>query len=146
MPTHAKIEFVPHSPEQLFDLVADIERYPEFLPWCCGARIRKRVEDVVVADLIIGFKGINERYTSRVHLDKENLIIDVQYENGPFKHLKNHWKFLPADGGCNIDFYIDFEFKSRILQALIGALFNEAVHKMVSAFKARADQLYGCEH
>ena len=97
----------------------------------------------MIADLIIGFKGINERYTSKVTLDRSNMTIDVEYQNGPFKYLQNHWKFLPADGGCDIDFYIDFEFKSRIFQALIGALFNEAVHKMVSAFKTRADQLYG---
>lgn len=143
MPTHAKIEFVSHSPEQVFDLVADIERYPEFLPWCQGARIRSRTEDTVLADLIIGFKGITERYTSRVTFDRNKMIINVDYENGPFKHLKNHWKFFEAEGGCNIDFYIDFEFKSRLLQTLIGAVFNEAVHKMVAAFKKRADEVYG---
>ena len=143
MPTHAKIEFVPHTPDRLFDLVADIESYPQFLPWCCGARIRKREKNMVIADLIIGFKGMNEKYTSRVSFNREDLLINVEYENGPFKYLNNHWKFFSAEGGCNIDFYIDFEFKSKILQSLMGSLFSEAVHKMVAAFKARADELYG---
>jgi coenzyme Q-binding protein COQ10 len=128
----------------MFDLVADIERYPEFLPWCVGARIRGRADDVVVADLIIGFKMIRERFTSHVRLNRTNLRIDVAYTEGPFRYLNNHWTFeaLP-DGHCRIDFYVDFEFRSHVLQKIIGVLFNEAVRRMVAAFEARARRLYG---
>ncbi|MGH6933552.1 MAG: type II toxin-antitoxin system RatA family toxin [Dongiaceae bacterium] len=144
MPTHAEKRAMPYRPEQMFDLVADIERYPEFLPWCVAARIRERRDDVVVADLVIGFKMIRERFTSRVHLDRPGLRIDVTYTDGPFRRLNNHWIFEPADGGgCLIDFYVDFEFRSQLLQRLIGALFNEAVRRMVQAFEGRARRLYG---
>ena len=145
MPTHSEQRHLPHSPQQLFDLVADIRSYPEFLPWCRGARIRTETETEVVADLIIGFKGITERFTSRVKLDRANLAIHVAYEDGPFKYLNNHWKFLPgADvGHCTIDFYVDFEFRSRLLQKMIEFLFEEAVRRMVAAFETRAKQLYG---
>jgi coenzyme Q-binding protein COQ10 len=144
MATHAEKRVLQYSPEQLFDLVADIERYPEFLPWCVGARIRSRRENVVLADLVIGFKGIRERFTSEVTLDRPSMIIDVGYREGPFRYLNNHWKFNAlANGACEIDFCIDFEFRSRILQKIIGVLFNEAVRRMVGAFESRADQLYG---
>lgn len=134
---------MPYAPAQLFDLVADIERYPEFLPWCVAARIRKREGEVIHADLVIGFKMIRERFTSRVVLDRPGRI-DVSYAEGPFKYLRNYWKFEPAsDGGTIIDFYVDFEFRSRMLQAVIGALFHEAVRRMVTAFEARAKALYG---
>ncbi len=144
MATHAEKRVLHHSPEQLFDLVADVERYPLFLPWCIGARIRSRRENVVVADLIIGFKGIREKFTSEVTLDRPGMRVDVAYRDGPFKYLNNHWIFnARPDGGCEIDFFVDFEFRSRLLQKVIGLLFNEAVRRMVSAFEARADQLYG---
>ena len=144
MPTHAEKRILPYRPEQLFDLVADIERYPEFLPWCIGARIRSRQDEVIVADLIIGFKMIRERFASRVRLDRPGLRIDVAYTDGPFRHLDNHWIFEPLpDGRCRIDFYVDFEFRSPILQRLIGVLFNEAVRRMVQAFETRAKRLYG---
>jgi len=144
MATHAEKRVLPHSPEQLFGLVADIERYPEFLPWCVGSRIRSRRENVVVADLIIGFKGIRESFTSEVTLNRSAMRIDVAYRNGPFKYLNNHWIFnAQPDGSCEIDFFVDFEFRSRLLQRIIGLLFNEAVRRMVSAFETRADQLYG---
>jgi len=144
MPTHAERRVLPYRPDQLFDLVADIERYPEFLPWCVGVRIRERKEDSVVADLIIGFKMIRERFTSRVKLDRPGLRIDVAYAEGPFRYLNNHWLFEPMpDGHCRIDFYVDFEFRSHLLQRIIGALFNEAVRRMVSAFENRAKKLYG---
>ncbi len=144
MATHAEKRVLHHSPEQLFGLVADIERYPEFLPWCVGARIRSRRENVLVADLVIGFKGIRERFTSEVTLNRPIMRIDVAYRDGPFKYLNNHWIFnaLP-EGGCEIDFFVDFEFRSRLLQKIIGLLFNEAVRRMVAAFETRADQLYG---
>ena len=144
MPTHAEKRELPYRPEQLFDLVADIERYPEFLPWCVAARIRSREENLVVADLVIGFKMVRERFTSRVKLDRPNLRIDVAYTEGPFRYLNNHWLFevLP-NGGCRIDFYVDFEFRSAMLQRIIGVLFNEAVRRMVHAFENRARKLYG---
>jgi coenzyme Q-binding protein COQ10 len=143
MPTHAEHRRLPYSAEQLFDLVADVERYPEFLPWCLAARIRERKENTITADLLIGFKMVRERFTSRVVLDRPKRI-DVSYSEGPFRYLNNHWIFLPQDdGGCVIDFYVDFEFRSRMLQKIIGLLFNEAVRRMVGAFEARARQLYG---
>lgn len=144
MPTHAEKRPLPYTPDQLFDLVADVERYPEFLPWCVGARIRKRDGDVFFADLVIGFKMIRERYTSKVSLDRDAKRIDVVYTEGPFQYLNNHWAFIPnADGTTTIDFFVDFEFKSKILQKVIGTLFNEAVKLMVGAFEKRANQLHG---
>jgi coenzyme Q-binding protein COQ10 len=143
MPTHAEQRLLPYTAEQLFDLVADIERYPEFLPWCLGARIRERNPTHIVADLLIGFKMVRERFTSRVTLDRPRRI-DVAYTDGPFRYLNNHWEFVPqASGGCLIDFYVDFEFRSRMLQKIIGMLFNEAVKRMVGAFESRARHLYG---
>ena len=144
MATHAEKRVLPYRPEQLFDLVAGVDRYPEFLPWCLGARIRSRRENVIVADLIIGFKGIRESFTSRVTLNRPEMRIDVAYLDGPFRYLNNHWIFNPMpDGACEIDFFVDFEFRSRILQRIMGVLFNEAVRRMVSAFETRAHQLYG---
>lgn len=143
MPTHAEQRVLPYTPQQLFELVADIERYPEFLPWCMAARIRKREENLVIADLVIGFKVFRERFTSRVMLDPAGGRIDVAYTEGPFKYLNNHWVFEAHPEGCRIDFYVDFEFRSRILQKAIEILFHEAVRRMVSAFEARAGVLYG---
>lgn len=144
MPTHAETKTLPHKPEQMFDLVADVGRYPEFLPWCVGARIRTRTDTLLVADLIIGFNGIRESFTSRVALDRETMTIEVTYQDGPFKHLNNNWKFEQAEANqCTLDFYVDFEFKSRLLQKMIEMLFSEAVRRMVHAFEQRAAQLYG---
>jgi coenzyme Q-binding protein COQ10 len=143
MPTHAEQRRLPYSAKQLFDLVADVKRYPEFLPWCVGARIRERTDKLLVADLLIGFRMVRERFTSRVVLSPYDRI-DVAYSEGPFRYLTNHWVFLPQpDGGCVIDFFVDFEFRSRLLQKVIEMLFNEAVKRMVSAFETRARQLYG---
>ena len=143
MPTHAEQRRLPYTPEELFDLVADIERYPEFLPWCVGARIKERDGDVIIADLVIGIRMLRERFTSRVTLDRARRI-DVEYADGPFHHLDNHWLFLPAeDGGCIIDFYVDFAFRSRLFQVLITTLFHEAIRRMVRAFELRARALYG---
>ena len=144
MPTHAEQRHSPFTPDQLFDLVADIERYPEFLPWCVAARIRRREGNTIWADLIIGFKMFRERFTSRVTTDRALHRIDVAYTEGPFRYLNNHWNFKPApDGGTLIDFYVDFEFRSRFLQGIVKMLFNEAVKRMVGAFEARAHALYG---
>ena len=142
MPTHAEERVLPYTPEQLFALVADIERYPEFLPWCRAARIRERSPGLVVADLVIGFRMFRERFTSRVALDPPGRI-DVTYAEGPFRYLTNHWLFERVPGGCRIDFFVDFEFKSRLMQRVIELLFAEAVRRMVAAFEARARDLYG---
>lgn len=144
MPTHAEKRALPYSPEEMYRLVADVDRYPEFLPWCLGARIRKREGSVFWADLVIGFKMVRERFTSRVELNPEGRRIDVSYTEGPFKYLNNHWIFEPGpDGGTVIDFYVDFEFRNRVLQSIMGALFGEAVARMVAAFEKRAHDLYG---
>jgi coenzyme Q-binding protein COQ10 len=142
MPTHAEQRVLPYSPEQLYALIADVERYPEFLPWCVGARIRARQADLIVADLIIGFRMFRERFTSRVALDPP-CRIDVAYTDGPFRYLNNHWKFERVPQGCRIDFFVDFEFKSRLLQKVIEVLFGAAVRRMVAAFEGRARDLYG---
>ncbi|MCP4328842.1 MAG: type II toxin-antitoxin system RatA family toxin [Alphaproteobacteria bacterium] len=142
MPTHAEKRMLPYTPEQMFDLVADVEKYPDFLPWCIGARIRKRDGNIIHADLIIGFKMFRERYTSRITLNQPRRI-DVQYVQGPLKYLNNHWVFDPHPDGCQIDFFVDFEFRSRLLEKLIGTLFNEAFRRMVGAFERRAQVLYG---
>jgi coenzyme Q-binding protein COQ10 len=142
MPTHAESRFIPYTPEQLFDLVADVGRYPQFLPWCVGARIRSRSEAELVADLTIGFGPFRESFTSRVTLDRPRQV-KVRYENGPFRYLNNHWTFAPERSGCRVDFYVDFEFRSRILQAAIGVVFHEATRRMVNAFLVRARAVYG---
>ena len=146
MPTHAEKKRLPYTPAEMFDLVADIETYPEFLPWCVGTRIRSRDGNLVVADMIIGYKMFRESFTSRVTLSKPDRI-DVEYSDGPFKYLHNHWIFEPDgpgnDQGTCIDFFVDFEFKSRILQAMIGVVFGEAVRIMVNAFERRAEVIYG---
>ncbi len=143
MPTHDERRVVGYSPEQLYALVADVERYPEFLPWCIAARVRRRKDDLMVADLVIGFKMVRERFTSHVKLDPAGRQIDVSYIEGPFKYLDNHWVFEDHPEGCVIDFYVDFEFRSRLLQRMMEALFHEAVKRMVRAFEARAHDLYG---
>lgn len=142
MPTHAEQRVLPYTPDELFALVADIERYPEFLPWCIAARIRERQPRLIVADLVIGFRMFRERFTSRVALDPPRQI-EVTYAEGPFRYLTNHWSFTPVTGGCRIDFFVDFQFKSRLMQKVIEMLFGEAVRRMVGAFEKRAAALYG---
>jgi coenzyme Q-binding protein COQ10 len=147
MKTHQETRILPYTPEQMFNLVADVTRYPEFLPWCMGARIREQTPDMLLADLMIGFKMVREKFTSRVWLHRAERRIDVEYINGPFRQLKNHWTFYddPTAGphGCRIEFFLEFEFSSLMLQKLIGVLFHEAVRRMVAAFEARAKRLYG---
>ena len=143
MPTHAEQRVIAYTPDQIYRLVADVERYPEFLPWCLAARIRKHEKNRFIADMVIGFKMVRERFTSYVDLDEARHRIDVTYAEGPMRHMKNHWVFEPHAEGCLIDFYVDFEFRSKLLQTLIEALFHEAVKRMVSAFEARAKDLYG---
>ena len=142
MPTHAERQIVPYTPEQLFDLVADVGSYPRFLPWCVASRIRSRTDTELVADLTIGFGPFRESFTSRVTLDRPNRVM-VKYENGPFRSLNNQWDFVPHGAGTEVAFFVDFEFRSRILQAAIGVVFNEAVRRMVNAFMKRARDVYG---
>ena len=142
MKTHTETRRLPYTPQQMFDLVADVARYPEFLPWCMGARIREQQPDMVLADLMIGFKMVREKFTSKVWLHRDESRIDVEYINGPFRQLKNHWTFHDDPGGCRVEFFLEFEFSSLMLQKLIGMLFHEAVRRMVAAFEARAKQLY----
>jgi coenzyme Q-binding protein COQ10 len=148
MKTHAETRRLPYTPQQMFQLVADVARYPEFLPWCVGARIREQKPDMVLADLMIGFKMVREKFTSKVWLNHAERRIDVEYISGPFRQLQNHWTFYDdptagPNGGCRVEFFLEFEFSSVMLQKLIGVLFHEAVRRMVAAFEARARQLYG---
>ena len=143
MPTHAEKRVLPHTPEQMFDLVADIEKYPEFLPWCVATRIRESKDNNVTADMVIGFKVFREKFTTTVKPESSRRV-DVAYSEGPFKFLNNHWVFEPeGEGGCSVDFFVDFEFRSKFLEKAIGAVFNEAVQRMISAFEKRAARLYG---
>ena len=142
MPTHAERRKMPYSPAQMFDLVAAVDLYPEFLPWCLASRITKREGNVFFADLIIGYKMVREKFGSRVTALRPDHI-HVEYLSGPMKYLSNHWRFLPEpDGGCTIDFYVEFEFKNSVLQKLIALFFEEAVKRMVGAFESRAKALY----
>ena len=143
MPTHAEKRLLPYTPEKLYNLVSDVEKYPDFLPWCIALRVRSREVKMINADMIIGFKFFREKFTTHVTLNPPRRI-DVEYLDGPFKYLNNHWIFKPIDdGACEIDFYVDFEFKSILLQKSIGAVFNESVQKMINAFEARAHHIYG---
>jgi len=145
MPTHAEKQIVPYTPEQLFDLVADVDKYPRFLPWCVGARVRHRTDRELISDLTIGFGPFRESFTSRVALDRPRSVL-VTYENGPFRYLNNQWDFAPHDVGTEVAFFVDFEFRSRILQSAIGVVFKEAVRRMVNAFRKRARDVYGPPH
>lgn len=143
MPQHTETRHLPWTPEQVFDLVADIERYPQFLPWIQALRIVRREGDVVTADMVVGFKMVRERFTSRVLLARPDRI-DVDYISGPLKYLKNDWGFrAAADGGCLVDFSVEFEFKNRMFERLAGMFFHEAFRRMVGAFETRAAVVYG---
>lgn len=149
MPHHNDSRIVPYSASQMYDLVADVESYPKFLPWNSAARIRSRTPDpdgseVIEADLVISFKVFRERFGSRVTLWPEQKKIDTEYLDGPFKYLHSGWTFedLP-EGGCKVDFFVDFEFRNAILGKVIGVVFGEAMHRIVRAFEERAKALYG---
>lgn len=142
MPTHAEKKILRYTPEQMFAMVADVRRYPEFLPWCVGARVLSRDPTELVADLTIGFRMFRETFRSRVTLEHPSHV-HVRYETGPFRYLNNHWRFAPVPQGTEVDFFVDFEFRSAILQAVIGVVFNEAVRLMVRSFERRARVLYG---
>ncbi len=134
---------MPYTPQQLFELVVDVERYPEFLPWCLAARISRRDGESLTADLVIGFKMVRERFTSLVAYDSERLQVQTRNLAGPFRHMRSDWAFKQHDEGCLVDFSVEFEFRSRVLQKLIQSLFEEAVRRMVAAFEKRAIALYG---
>lgn len=155
MPRHSDIHSSPHSPAQLYAMVLDIERYPEFLPWCRAARIVERSDDSFVGELVVSFHGVTEKYSSRVRgiegragdgssSTTDEYCIDVTLVRGPFKHLSNRWRFVPREnGGSVVHFDVDFAFTSVILEKLIGKLFTKAVEKMSASFAVRADALYG---
>jgi coenzyme Q-binding protein COQ10 len=148
MPTHSETRFLPYSAQQMYDLVADVGSYPKFLPWNSAARIRSRVErsdgsEVMEADLVISFKVFRERFGSRVVLWPHEHRIETEYLDGPFRHMRSTWKFRDAPLGCEVDFFVDFEFRNAILQGIIGVVFNEAMLRIVRAFERRAAELYG---
>jgi coenzyme Q-binding protein COQ10 len=143
MPRHSESKHLPYTPEQLFDLVADVGRYDEFLPWVVAVRVRSSSATETVADLVVGFNAFKERFTSRVVKERPARIC-VDYVEGPLKYLHNEWTFDPAaDGGTNIHFSVDFAFRSRIFQALAGQMFDRALRRMTRAFEERAAVLYG---
>ncbi|TNE65866.1 MAG: type II toxin-antitoxin system RatA family toxin [Alphaproteobacteria bacterium] len=143
MPRYAEKKILPYSADQVFALVADVARYPEFLPWCVGARVYNRRDGQFDADVVIGFKMFRERFTSRVTFTPGTRV-DVDYIKGPMKRLYNHWQFIQQeDGSCLVDFEVDFDFKSTLLNQMIGGLFGEACKRMVHAFEVRAAALYG---
>lgn len=147
MPTHSETRTMPYSAQQMYDLVADVASYPEFLPWCAAARVRSVTPrgacEVMDADLVISFKVFRERFGSRVTLWPGQKKIDTEYIDGPFKYMKSNWAFEDAPEGSNVSFHVDFEFRNAILQKVIGLVFNEAMQRIVRAFEARAKQLYG---
>ena len=143
MPKHTETRNLPYAPEQMFDMVADVRRYPEFLPWTAAVRIRSDSPTETVADLAVGFKAIKETFTSRVRKDRPHSI-EIDYIEGPLKYLHNSWRFTAdGQGGTNVDFCVDFAFKSRMFEMLAGQVFDRALRKMIGAFCERADQLYG---
>ena len=150
MPSFRTTRQVRHSPVQMFDLVADVEKYPEFLPLCEDLRIRRRAQsddgiETLVAEMSVGYKAIRETFTTRVTLDEPRLRILVEYVEGPFSYLENRWTFKPDPIGCAVEFYIAYEFKSFALRMLMGAMFEHAFRKFAEAFEARADVVYSRE-
>jgi len=149
MPSFRTTRRVKHSPADMFDLVADVEKYPQFVPLCSDLRVRSRANDaegrtVLVAAMTVSFKLIRETFASRVTLDREKLEILVEYLDGPFSHMQNKWAFKPAEGeGCVVEFFIDYAFRSRTLSMLMGAMFEAAFRRFAEAFEKRADSVYG---
>tara|TARA_B100001778_G_C18585322_1_gene629545 strand:+ start:393 stop:830 length:438 start_codon:yes stop_codon:yes gene_type:complete len=140
--THTETKTLPYTQQQLFDVVASIDKYPEFLPWCVGARIIERSDTHAIADLIIGYKFIREKFRSNVHFDAPKLI-NVDYVSGPLKNLNNRWRFIDnGDGTTTIDFYVSFEFSNPLLKQLVKIFFDEIIKRMVKAFEDRAASIY----
>ena len=143
MPRHTEQRNLPYTPEQLFDLVADVRRYQEFLPWVAAVRVRSDSEFETVADLVVGFRALKETFTSKVRKRRPEEI-EIDYVEGPLKYLHNSWKFRPdGKGGTNVDFCVDFAFRSRIFETLAGQMFDRALRRMIGAFEERAHALYG---
>lgn len=142
MPRHTEKRILPYSPEQVFDLVADVGRYQEFLPWVAATRVRSNSDTEMVADLVVGFKALKETFTSKVH-KRRPAEIEIDYVDGPLKYLHNGWKFRAVPGGTEVDFCVDFAFRSRIFEALAGQMFDRALRRMIGAFEERAAALYG---
>ncbi|ETX27283.1 type II toxin-antitoxin system RatA family toxin [Roseivivax isoporae] len=147
MPTHSETRRLPYTAQQMYDLVADVSSYPEFLPWCAAARIRstedKGDHEVMLADLVISFRVFRERFGSRVTLWPDQKKIDTEYLDGPFRYMESNWAFQDAEGGCDVSFHVDFEFRNAMLQGIIGVVFNDAMQRIVRAFERRAAALYG---
>ena len=146
MPTHNEKKKLSYTAQQMYNLVADVASYPEFLPWCAAARVKSVVPKgnthVMSADLVISFKVFRERFESLVVLNNDELYIDTEYLDGPFKYMESTWKFEDLQEGCAVTFFVYFEFKNMILQSIIGLVFNEAMQRIVRAFESRADALY----
>ncbi|WP_224814865.1 type II toxin-antitoxin system RatA family toxin [Hasllibacter sp. MH4015] len=147
MPTHSETRVLPYTAEQMYDLVADVEKYPDFIPWTIATRIRS-VEDkgdhrLMLADMVVGFRMFREKFLSRVVLKDAARKIDTEYVDGPFKHLVSNWVFEEAEQGCRVHFHVDFEFKNRLLQGAAGLFFMDAMQRIVRAYEARAEALYG---
>lgn len=148
MPVHHETKILPYTAQQMYDLVADVAAYPQFLPWTAAARVRSRTPieggEVMEADLVISFKVFRERFGSRVTLYPARKKIDTEYLDGPFRHMRSTWEFRDREaGGCEVEFFVDFEFRNAILQGIIGVVFNEAMQRVVRAFERRAAQLHG---
>ena len=142
MPRHSETRKLPYSPEQMYNLVADVGRYGEFLPWVSAIRVRSNSETQMIADMIVGFKGLRETFTSKVEKVRPSRI-HVEYLDGPLKYLRNEWAFRPdGNGGCLVDFAVDFAFKNRVFELLAGQVFDRALRKMIGAFEERAAVLY----
>ena len=153
MPSFRTTRRVAFTPRQMFDLVADVEKYPEFLPLCEALVVRKREragdKEVLIADMTVGYQAIRESFTSRVSLDPAKLAVQAgsvpDHPSGPFRHLENRWAFVEAPGGCQVDFSISYEFKSALMQMLVGGLFDRAFRRYAEAFEARAHAIYGAK-
>jgi coenzyme Q-binding protein COQ10 len=149
MPEFTTTRHVRHSAANMFDLVADVERYPEFVPLCSSLKVRRRIEEpecvlILIADMTVAYKVIRERFVSRVTLDRPNLQILVEYLEGPFSHLENRWSFRPTgERTCEVRFFISYEFRSRMLGMLMGSMFDLAFRRFAAAFEHRADKIYG---
>src|SRR5438132_1663226 len=149
MPRFSTTRRVRHAAAEMFDLVADVERYPEFVPLCRDLKIRRRIPEpegveIIVADMSVAYKLVREKFTSRVTLNRQNLQILVEYIEGPFSHLENRWTFHPlGERVCEVEFFISYEFRSRMLGIMMGAMFDIAFRRFARAFEQRADRLYG---
>jgi coenzyme Q-binding protein COQ10 len=141
MPRHHDSRTLPYSAEQMYNMVTDIEKYPEFLPWIIALRVKSDSEEDALADMIVGFKGLRETFSCRVLKTRPHLV-KVSYIDGPMKHLDNEWRFEDVDGGCRVDFMVDFAFKNKMFEMLAGQFFDKAFRKMTSAFETRAAELY----